>query len=90
MKTIIKIPLYVEIDSEDGLDRKVISTAIRSYFIPEFFNSLKVINLLGYFSSSSLRAIKRDVGENLRFKFISDFDLMQGGKPKIGNSNFEV
>lgn len=81
MKTIIKVPLYVEVETVDGLDRKVISEAFRSYFIPEFFSSLKVIDPLRYFENRQLRFLQEAIGSNARFKFISDHDLFIGSKP---------
>jgi len=80
MKTIIKIPLYVEVETEDGLDRKIISESFRGHFIPEFFNSLKIIDLLSYFESRQLRFLKEAIGSKARFKFISDRDLFTGNK----------
>lgn len=77
MKTIIKVRLYVEVETEDGLDRKLISASIDRNFIPEFFRTLKVIDLLGYFSSSSLKNLKKEIGDKSRFKLMSDSDLFE-------------
>lgn len=80
MKTIIKVPLYVEVETEDGLDRKLISESFRGYFVPEFFKALKVIDLLNYFESRQLKFLREAIGKGARFKFISDHDLFIGSK----------
>ena len=85
MTTIIKIPLYVEIETEDGLDRKVIARSVQSNFIPEFYSVIQTnISLISYFSSSSLRFIKQDLGNDIRFRFIQNSDLFRKADPIKG------
>jgi hypothetical protein len=79
MKTIIKIPLYVEVTTEDGLNRKTISDGIRDYFIPEFFDVVQNrFDLVQYLSSSNLRNLRNSTGPGSKFRLISNSDLFLG------------
>lgn len=73
MKTILKFPIYVEIDS-DNVDRKRVSDAAHEILYPE---------LLKYISSAKVR---RDILErmtvnarltNLDIRFLTEIDLMK-------------
>lgn len=86
MKTIIKIPLYVEIETEEGKDRKAISNAIRSYFIPEFFSVINSkFDLIQWMSSRELRNLREVTGKGTSFRLISDTDLFVPKSSKVSD-----
>lgn len=83
MKTIIKIPLFVEIETDEGMDRKVISSGIRDYFIPEFYRTLKSKDLLSWMYSSELKKLTSVIGKNARFKILTQADIFFQQKPVV-------
>lgn len=90
MKTVIKIPLYVEVETEDGVDRKLISSSVRDYLIPAFFDSIKISDPSRYFSSAGVRKIHNSLGVKFRYRFLSDSDLFVGKGPKSLDHGFEL
>jgi len=85
MKTIIKIPMFVEIETDEGLDRKVISSGVRDFFIPEFYRTLKSKDLLSWMYSSELKKLSNSVGRNARFKILTQADIFMQQKPVVVN-----
>lgn len=83
MKTIIKIPLFVEIETDEGMDRKVISNGVRDYFIPEFYRTLKSKDLLSWMYSSELKKLSSTIGKNARFKILTQADIFFQQKPVV-------
>lgn len=83
MKTVIKIPLYVEVTTEEGLNRKTISDGIRDYLIPEFLKFAKT-NFVPdvYLSSRNNRNLRIATGDKSRFRLLSNSDLFLGGNPE--------
>jgi len=81
MKTIIKIPMFVEIETSDGMDRKVISSSVRDFFIPEFYRTLKSKDFLSWMYSSELKKLKNIVGDNARIKLLTQADIFMQQKP---------
>jgi len=81
MKTIIKIPMFVEIEMSDGMDRKVISSGVRDFFIPEFYRTLKSKDFLSWMYSSELKKLKNIVGDNARIKLLTQADIFMQQKP---------
>jgi len=81
MKTIIKIPMFVEIETSDGMDRKVISSGVRDFFIPEFYRTLKSKDFLSWMYSSELKKLKNIVGDNARIKLLTQADIFMQQKP---------
>lgn len=81
MKTIIKIPMFVEIETSDGMDRKVISSGVRDLFIPEFYRTLKSKDFLSWMYSSELKRLKNIVGDNARIKLLTQADIFMQQKP---------
>lgn len=72
MKTILKFPIYVEVDS-DNVDRKLVTDAINQILYPE---------LLQYIGSAGIRRKLLDMIReraqliNLDIKFLSEIDLV--------------
>lgn len=75
MKTIIKIPLFVEIETDDGLDRKIISNAVRDFFIPEVYRVMKSQDLISWMYNSEKKKLSSVIGSNSRFKILTQSDL---------------
>lgn len=76
MKTIIKIPLYIEIETEDGKDRKAISGSVRSYFIPEFYHVVQdKFDLVQWMDTRVLRDLQNITGPGTRFRLLTETDL---------------
>lgn len=78
MKTILKFPVYVEIDT-DNVDRRAVTEAANHVLYP---------NLLEYLSSAKYRpevlALMRKEANitNLSVKLLTEIDLFQIGKQK--------
>lgn len=89
MKTIIKIPLYVEIESEDGGDRKSITEAVRAFLQPELLEVIQssTISISRYFRASQMREFSKALGKGSRFRFISELEILKTG---IKDSNHQV
>jgi hypothetical protein len=89
MKTIIKIPLYVEIESEDGGDRKQITEAVRSLLQPELLYVIQSseYSIARYFRASQMREFSKQLGKGSRFRFISEFEILKSG---IKDSNHQI
>lgn len=75
MKTIIKIPLFVEINTNDGLDRKIISNAVRDFFIPEVYRVMKSQDLISWMYNSEKKKLSSVIGNNASFKILTQSDL---------------
>lgn len=89
MKTIIKLPLYLEIETVDGLDRKLITKAVREIFQSELEDVFRNLSILDYFPSKKLKLFKSFLGVNPKFKFIFETEIFKGvGETK--NSHFDL
>lgn len=78
MKTIIKIPVYVEITSSQN-DRKEVTKAVRDFIQPEILDTLKNRFDLSYLSSSQRRSIKAILGDSPSLRFVSASQILRTG-----------
>lgn len=73
MKTILKVPVYVEIDSDGNVDRSLVTKAASDIVMPEIMNYLSQ----GRFKSNVLRAMNIAVGVPVDIHFLSQIDVLQ-------------
>lgn len=83
MKTIIKIPLFVEIETSDGLDRKIISNAVRDFFIPEVYRVMKSQDLISWIYNSEKKKLSSVIGNNSSFRILTQTDLFIPKNPSV-------
>jgi len=90
MKTIIKIPLYVEIESEEGGDRRAITSAVRSILQPELLHVIQSSNISidRYFRQSQMREFAKLLGKGSRYRFVSELEILKTGI-KDSNQRFD-
>jgi len=73
MKTIMKLPVYIEIDSEN-VDRKFLSEAVNLFLYPELVN---------YIGKASIRnSVKEKIREHsksreISFQFLTELNLFE-------------
>lgn len=85
MKTIIKIPVYVEIGSPEGTDRKAITEAVKEFLKPEILEQLKSGNTPRYFSNSAMKNFHKKCGEGSSYRFVSEFEIFK--QPNFSKSD---
>lgn len=73
MKTILKVPVYVEIDSDGNVDRSLVTKAANDIVMPEIMKYLSQ----GRFKSNVLRAMNIAVGVPVDIHFLSQIDVLQ-------------
>lgn len=78
MKTIIKIPVYLEISSGQD-DRKIVTGVVRDTIQPEIFNFLKERFDLSWISSTQRRRIKTELGDNATIRFVTPGMILKTG-----------
>ena len=76
MVTILKIPLYLEVESEPQ-DRAKVTKTIQTLVIPLIIKHIKAKGLLGSFDRSDISRIKGEIGD-IDIKLLSDTEAMAG------------
>jgi len=78
MKTIIKIPIYVELSTPEQSDRKEVTNGTRSVLQPALFRVVKEF-FPQYIYESEKRELKAYCGNNFRFRVVSESEVLKVG-----------
>lgn len=84
MKTIIKIPLYVEVSHREGMDRKVLSDAVRGILHNEIIESLRDGNTSRYFSDRKMKLFHQQIGSDSTYRFVTEFEIFHKPNQILG------
>lgn len=76
MITILKIPLYLEVESEPQ-DRAKVTKCIQTMLIPLIIKHIKAKGLVGSFDRVDVSRIKNEIGD-IDIKLLSDTEAMAG------------
>lgn len=78
MKTVIKVPIYLEIESGQQ-DRKEVTKAVRNIIQPELKDFVKSRFNLDWLSSSQKRELRAILGDNPTLRVTSEAQILKTG-----------
>lgn len=81
MKTIIKIPVYVELTTPEQDDRKEVTNGVRSILQPALIRIIKEF-FPGYIYESEKKELKRYLNNNFRFRIVTESEVLKVGVEK--------
>jgi len=76
MITILKIPLYLEVESEPQ-DRAKVTRAVQSILLPLVIKHFKAKGLMGFLDRGAAEKVKAELGD-IDLRLLSDVEAMTG------------
>lgn len=77
MITVIKIPIYLSIET-DNMDRSVVTKTAQQIVVPRLIKSWQSKGLTGLFTSADIQRVDAILGKLNEWKLLTDVQAMEG------------